>query len=108
MCKEVRAEYPKIARSTLLSLCDAIWVASSQHIHSVVLQYYERTDTIVRQIKDILSADITSGDNQEKLEGFKRDASAYGECSYNCLALCPSELAMALHTVGTQSCISAS
>ncbi len=44
------------------------------------LQYYTRTDTIVRQIKDILSADITSGDNQEKLEGFKRDASAYGEC----------------------------
>ena len=43
------------------------------------MQYYERTDTIVKQIKDILSTDITSESSQEKLEGFKRDASAYGE-----------------------------
>ena len=34
---------------------------------------------MVRQIKDILSTDITSQENQEKLEEFKRDASAYGE-----------------------------
>ena len=34
---------------------------------------------MVKQIKDILSTDITSLDNQEKLEEFKRDASAYGE-----------------------------
>jgi len=40
-------------------------------------EYYERTDTMVKQIKDILSTDITSLDNQEKLEEFKRDASAY-------------------------------
>ena len=51
------------------------------------LQYYTRTDTIVRQIKDILSADITSAENQEKLEGFKRDASAYGECQCSRLGL---------------------
>ena len=43
------------------------------------LQYYERTDTIVKQIKDILSRDITSESNQGQLEEFKRDASAYGE-----------------------------
>lgn len=36
---------------------------------------------MVRQIKDILKSDITAGDNQEKLEDFKRDASAYGEHS---------------------------
>ena len=41
----------------------------------------------MRQIKDILSADITSADNQEKLEGFKRDASAYGGRSYSTLVM---------------------
>lgn len=33
---------------------------------------------MVKQIKDILTADITSESSQEKLEGFKRDANAYG------------------------------
>ena len=42
---------------------------------------------MVKQIKDILSTDITSQENQEKLEEFKRDASAYGEQAHKPLHL---------------------
>ena len=42
------------------------------------VQYYERTANLVGEIRDVLDTDLTSEDNLEKLENFKRDANAYG------------------------------
>lgn len=44
-----------------------------------LVQYYDRTAQLVGEIRDVLETDLTSEDNLEKLENFKRDANAYGE-----------------------------
>ena len=94
--RSVRSKYPVASGIPYFS---ATLHSDGVSVICAPLQYYERTDTIVRQIKDILSADITSGENQEKLEEFKRDASAYGERSVVSYVTLRSDLLALTHRV---------